>query len=40
MTCAPWAPNPAVRRRFWFNIGLAGFGSWLAIAAYLIVWVK
>ena len=27
-------------RRFWFNVGLAGFGGWLLMAAYLIFWVK
>ena len=26
--------------RFYFNIGLAGFGVWALIAAYLIVWVN
>ena len=25
---------------FWFNVGLAGFGGWLLMAAYLILWVK
>ena len=25
---------------FWFNVGLAGFGGWLVMAAYLILWVK
>ena len=27
-------------RSFWFNVGLAGFGGWLLMAAYLIFWVK
>ncbi|KAL1528170.1 hypothetical protein AB1Y20_009531 [Prymnesium parvum] len=26
--------------RFAFNIGLAGFGGWLSIAAYLVIWLK
>ena len=26
--------------RFWFNVGLSGFGGWLIMAAYLIIWVK
>jgi hypothetical protein len=37
-------PLPAARlslaRRFWFAIGLTGFGGWLLMAAYLIIWVK
>ena len=29
-----------MRNSFWFNVGLAGFGGWLCMAAYLILWVK
>lgn len=28
------------RRRFFFNIGLAGFSAWMLMAMYLIIWLK
>lgn len=30
----------AAPRSFFFNIGLAGFGGWLLVAAYLILYLK
>mmetsp|Transcript_579 Transcript_579/g.1528 ORF Transcript_579/g.1528 Transcript_579/m.1528 type:complete len:174 (+) Transcript_579:96-617(+) len=35
----PHAPKRELNR-FFFNIGLAGFGGWLLVAAYLILYVK
>ena len=26
--------------RFFFNVGLAGFGGWMLMAVYLIIWLK
>ena len=34
-------PVPLARARsFFFNVGLAGFGAWLLMAAYLILYLK